>query len=120
LFKEKKMIEIIDFGMLIKEARKQKGYTQRQLAKQLGIDFTYLSKLENSRPDYAPKEELIRKLAEYLNLDEEELIFLAGRIPSQDEDLIKQHYQNMPLLFRRMRENPEFAAKIFQQAQQDS
>lgn len=106
----------IEFGILIKEARKQKGYTQRDLAKKLGIDFTYLSKLENNRPDYAPKEDLIRKLADYLNLDEEELIFLAGRIPSQDEDLIKQHYQDMPLLFRRMRENPEFAAKIFEQA----
>lgn len=106
----------VDFGTLIKVARKHKGYTQRQLATKLGIDFTYLSKLENSRPDYAPKEELIRRLADYLNLDEDELIFLAGRIPTQDEDLIKQHYQDMPLLFRRMRENPEFAAKIFQQA----
>ncbi|MBL1209631.1 helix-turn-helix transcriptional regulator [Geminocystis sp. GBBB08] len=110
------MITIMDFGILIKEARKQKGYTQRDLAKKLGIDFTYLSKLENNRPDYAPKEELIRKLADCLDLEENELIFLAGRIPSEDEDLIKQHYQNMPLLFRRMRENPEFATKIFQQA----
>lgn len=45
-------------------------------------------------------------------------LFLAGKIPSEDEELIKQHYKDMPLLFRRMRENPEFAAKIFRQARE--
>lgn len=112
------MEETITFGSVIKEARKKNGYSQRDLAQILSIDYSYLSKLENNRADYAPKEDLIRNLALYLELDEEELIFLAGRIPAEDEDLIKQHYQNMPLLFRRMRENPEFAAKIFQQAQE--
>lgn len=112
------MEETINFGSVIKEARKKNGYSQRELAQILGIDDTYLSKLENNRGEYAPKEDLIRYMALYLSLDEEELIFLAGRIPAEDEDLIKQHYQNMPLLFRRMRENPEFAAKIFQQAQE--
>ena len=108
-----------NFGKLIKQARKEKGYSQRELAKHLGVDFTYLSKLENNSAKYAPKEEVIKKLAHYLNLEEDKLIFLAGRIPSEDEDLIKEHYENMPLLFRRMRENPEFAAKIFQQAEAD-
>ena len=107
------------FGTLIKEARKNKGYSQRALAKDLGVDFTYLSKLENNHAKYPPKEELIRKLASCLTLEEDKLVFLAGRIPSTDEDLIKEHYENMPLLFRRMRENPEFAARIFQQAQED-
>ncbi len=105
-----------DFGQLIRQARKDKGYSQRELAKLLQIDFTYLSKLENNRADYAPKEEIIRGLARHLNLDEEELIFLAGRIPQQEEDLLKQHYKEMPALFRRMRENPEFAQKVFREA----
>ena len=46
----------------------------------------------------------------------EELIFLAGRIPQQEEDLLKQHYKDMPALFRRMRENPEFAQRVFREA----
>jgi len=103
------------FGELIKQARKEKKYSQRELADKLGIDFTYLSKLENERGN-PPKEDIIRQLAQYLDLDEDKLIFLAGKIPAEDEDLIKQHYEDMPLLFRRMRENPEFAAKIFRQA----
>ena len=105
-----------DFGKLIRQARKVKGYSQRDLAKVLGIDFTYLSKLENNRADYAPKEEVIRGLARNLDLDEEELIFLAGRIPHQEEELLKKHYKSMPTLFRRMRENPEFAEKVLQEA----
>jgi HTH-type transcriptional regulator, competence development regulator len=105
-----------DFGQLIRQARKDKSYSQRELAKMLELDFTYLSKLENNRADYAPKEEVIRGLAHHLDLDAEELIFLAGRIPQQEEDLLKQHYKDMPALFRRMRENPEFARKVFQEA----
>ena len=105
-----------DFGKLIRQARKDQGYSQRELAKLLKLDFTYLSKLENNRADYAPKEEVIRGLARNLDLDEEELIFLAGRIPHQEEDLLKQHYKDMPVLFRRMRENPEFAQRVFREA----
>ncbi|AFY78951.1 MAG: helix-turn-helix transcriptional regulator [Hydrococcus sp. C42_A2020_068] len=106
------------FGHLIRQARKDKGYSQRELAEKLGLDFTYLSKLENNRADYPPKEEVIRALATHLDLDAEELIFLSGRIPQNDEEVLKQHYKNMPTLFRRMRENPEFAQKVFQAAQE--
>ncbi|MBZ8181629.1 MAG: helix-turn-helix transcriptional regulator [Oscillatoria sp. PMC 1051.18] len=105
-----------NFGQLIRQARKDKGYSQRELAKLLGLDFTYLSKLENERAQYAPKEEIIRGLARHLDLDEEELVFLAGRVPQQDEDILKEHYKSMPTLFRRMRENPEFARRVLQEA----
>ncbi|MDJ0557067.1 MAG: helix-turn-helix transcriptional regulator [Microcoleaceae cyanobacterium MO_207.B10] len=104
------------FGKLIKEARKDKGYSQRELAKFLGVDFTYLSKLENDRADYAPKEEVIRGLARNLSLDEEELIFLAGRIPQRYEEILKQNPKEMLMLFRRMQENPDFAQQISQAA----
>lgn len=106
-----------DFGKLIKQARKDKGYSQRELAQLVGLDFTYLSKLENNRADYPPKEEVIRNLAQNLDLKEEELIFLAGRIPQGDEAILKQHYKNMPTLFRRIRENPEFARLVFEEAE---
>lgn len=102
------------FGTLIRQARKDKGYSQRDLAKLLGVDFTYLSKLENDRADYAPKEDVIRALAQHLDLNEEELIVLAGRIPQEYEAFLKQNYKEMPALLRRMWENPEFAQKVFQ------
>ncbi|MDY7014537.1 MAG: helix-turn-helix transcriptional regulator [Cyanobacteriota bacterium] len=107
------------FGALIRQARKDKGYSQRELAKLLKLDFTYLSKLENERADYPPKEDAIRALAHHLDLDEEELIFLAGRIPKKEEELLKEHYKGLPTLFRRMRENPEFARKVLDEAMQE-
>lgn len=100
------------FGKLIKEARKDKSYSQRELAQLLGVDFTYLSKLENDRADYAPKEDVIRALARNLSLDEEELIFLAGRIPQKYEQLLKQNPKELLALFRRMENNPDFAQEI--------
>lgn len=101
------------FGQLIRDARKAKGYSQRELAVLVKLDFTYLSKLENDRADYSPKEDVIRNLATQLDLNPEELVFLAGRIPERDEQLLKQNYKEMPMLFRRMQEDPQFARNIF-------
>ena len=103
----------ITFGEKIKQTRKEKGYSLRQLGKLVGIDFTYLSKIENNRADYSPKEEVIRSLASNLELNAEELIFLAGRIPEQDVELLKSHYQTMPALFRRLREDERFTQELF-------
>ncbi len=102
----------ITFGELIRSTRTQRDYSQRQLAKLICMDFTYLSKLENNRADYPPKEDVIRALARELHLDAEELIFLSGRVPRSNEDLLRQHYKMMPTLFRRLREDPTFASQI--------
>ncbi|NMG58912.1 XRE family transcriptional regulator [Geitlerinema sp. P-1104] len=106
------------FGQVIRSARKELGLSQRGLAQQLELDFTYLSKLENDRADYAAKEEVIRSIAQCLNLNAEELVFLAGRTPRCYERFLKQHAQDLPPLFRRMSENPDFAAEVFRQARQ--
>ena len=104
------------FGKLIRKARRDKEYSQRELAKLIGVNFTYLSKLENDHADYPPSKEVIQSLANHLDLDNQELTQLAGRINPEDaaifKDLIKQ-YQEMPVLLRRMRDNPAFAKKVF-------
>ena len=41
------------FGQRIRRLRRSRGLTQRQLAEQLGIDFTYLSKA-GERPRRPP------------------------------------------------------------------
>ncbi|MBD1842455.1 helix-turn-helix transcriptional regulator [Cyanobacteria bacterium FACHB-63] len=100
------------FGRLIRDARKEKGYSQRDLAKRVGLDFTYLSKLENDRAEYPPKEEAIRQIAIQLDLDAEELIFLAGRFPERDEEVVRQNYRMLPVLFRRLKTDPDFAQEV--------
>lgn len=68
-----------------------KGWTLRQLAERTevqeetgirrGIDFTYLSKLENDREPASEK--TIRGLAKALGADAEELLLLAQKIPTE-------------------------------------
>jgi HTH-type transcriptional regulator, competence development regulator len=70
------------FGKRIQTLRRERGLTQRQVAADLGIDFTYLSKLENDRGE-PPGEQTVRKLAMSLDTDPEELLALAGKVPSE-------------------------------------
>ena len=42
-----KQYENFKFGILVQEARKQKGLTQEQLAQKIGTTKSYISKIEN-------------------------------------------------------------------------
>ena len=69
------------FGRAIREARRQRGISQKELADRAGIDFTYLSKIENDRMA-PPSEKAIAAMAEALEMDADELIRLAGKVPT--------------------------------------
>ena len=86
------------FGQRIKELRKAKGLGQRAVAAQVGINFTYLSKIENDKVDFAafPSEETIRKLAKVLEADVDELLLMAEKIP----DHIRKRVLEKPEAFR--------------------
>lgn len=68
-------------GQRLKELRAQKNHTLRELAKLVGIDFTYLSKIENDKTDGPPSEDLLRRLATELGGDGDELVGLSGDLP---------------------------------------
>lgn len=68
------------FGKTIQRRRRELKLTQRDVASSVGIDFTYLSKLENDRGE-TPSEDTVRKLATVLKTDEEELLAAAGKLP---------------------------------------
>lgn len=68
-------------GGKIRELRKGTGMSQRDLAVQVGIDFTYLSKIENGRIE-PPSEDVIRRIAGKLDTSADELILLADKFPS--------------------------------------
>lgn len=102
------------FGKRIWHARRKKRLSQRDLAVKVGVDYTYLSKLENDRVE--PSEKVIRSLAEHLELNAEELMGLAGKMTQQDsqafEELIKANPKEMYALFRRVRENPSLDSLV--------
>ena len=71
------------FGEQVRELRRAKGLSQKELAANAFIDFTYLSKIENShrRP---PRERVIRAMADALQIDFLELMQLAGKAPNRE------------------------------------
>ena len=85
-------------GQKIRELRKAKGLGQRPVAAEVGINFTYLSKIENDKVDFAafPSEETIRKLAKVLDADVDELLLMAQKIP----DRIRRRVLERPEAFR--------------------
>lgn len=77
-------------GQRIREIRKSRNLTQRELADRVGINFTYLSRVENDRLDdeQTPREETIQRIAKALQTDPDELLLLARRIPDAYRDRI--------------------------------
>ncbi len=73
-------------GEILREKREKKGLLLRQVAAMLDIDTAILSKIERSERK-ASKEQII-KLAEILELDEEDLIvqFLSEKILYEIKD----------------------------------
>ena len=81
------------FGQILKEIRRRKNKTQREVAKAIDMDFSYFSRLENDRFDSLPTLETIDKIAQELECSEEErasLIEAAGRITKEMEIVAKK------------------------------
>jgi len=76
------------FGVQLRELRKSAGLTLRQLAEKVNVNFTYLSKIESGALP-PPSEKVIRHLAEALDFDKDELLALAGIIPSDIAEILK-------------------------------
>lgn len=87
----------MEFGQRLRDLRKQKNLSQRDLAARLGIDFTYLSKIEGGRLD-PPSEVIIRRIAQVLEADEDELINLAGKVPKDLKAVLEESPQAVELL----------------------
>lgn len=88
------------FGQRVKELRTAKGLTLRALAAKVGCGFTYICKIERGKLDFAeyPSRALICKLAHALDADEDELLLLAKKIPTQ----IKERVLERPDAFRKL------------------
>ena len=74
------------FGEKMKELRKAKRITQRDLAERVGVDFTYISKIENNKLT-APAEDTIRKIAEILDTDADDFVVLARKVPKDLQEI---------------------------------
>jgi transcriptional regulator with XRE-family HTH domain len=75
------------FGEMLRETRRTAGVSQRELAKRVGVDFSYISKLENDRLP-PPSSETLGRLTAELRCEPESLLSAAKKLPSGLENSI--------------------------------
>jgi transcriptional regulator with XRE-family HTH domain len=75
-------------GETIRRLRKDNGLTQAQLAEAIGVDESYISKIETGRLPYTPSEETLRLLAQILKADPLDLLALAQKTPDELQSVV--------------------------------
>lgn len=83
--------QISEFGYLLRQHRKRVGLSQRELAKRIGVDNSYISRLERGERDVSSRDKIIMMI-EVMNLsdhDANSLLLTAGFAPINE---------NMPLI----------------------
>ena len=75
------------FGNKLREQRRVSGMSQRELAERIGVDFSYISKLENGRLP-PPAADTVVAICEELGIPAEEMLALTGKIPSDVQQTV--------------------------------
>ena len=105
------------FGAFIRRVRLAKEIGLREMAKKVGVSPTYQSKVE--RDEFPPPaEDKVRKIAEILGQDADELLAMAGRVAPDLTDIIREQPRGMADFLRAARGlTAEKMARLARQAQ---
>lgn len=100
-------------GQFIKDRReklrqKDRRFSQRQVALRIGIEPSYLSKIERGEQVYLSEEKVIA-LAGELGVDADVLLALSGKISSDLQEVIRRRPQLFAQLLREMKDFPDNA-----------
>jgi len=89
-----------EFGKMLKAFRNEKKISQRKLAELVGIDFTYVSKIESGTME-PPSEGTIIKMAEALGEDPDKMLLAAKKVPSDFQKVITEN-EDVPAFLRKV------------------
>ncbi len=100
------------FGATIRALREAQKISLRKFAEKVDISPTYLSKIE--RDEFPPPaEDVVRKFADALNQDHDELLALAGRVSSDLPEIIRERPRELATFLRSASDlSPEEMAKL--------
>ena len=90
------------FGLLLREKRLAKKFSLRKFAELVGVSPTYLSQVEQGNVD-PPTADRVKRMAELLEENPDEMIALAGRVPQDLPEIIQSEPTEMPELLREAR-----------------
>ena len=83
-------------------------FSLRKVAQRLGIQPSYLSKIERGEVS-PPSEATTRKLANELRVDSDLLLAMAGKVSSDLQDVIRKRPELFAELIRGLKEMPDHA-----------
>ena len=89
----------MSFGEVLKELRTSKGIGIKKMAKDVGLDYTYISKLENSKAN--PSSKVVGKISEYFSYNADELMLSAGIMPKDIEEILRNNPREAVKYLRR-------------------
>lgn len=93
-----KQNESSSLGARIRELRYQRGIGIKKLAPELGVDYSYLSRVENEKA--VPSVKLIERLSEYFDQNKDEMMLLADKVPKDVIQILREHPQEALALLR--------------------
>lgn len=101
------------FGSYLRQQRealraKDPGFSVRQLAARVGLEPSYLSKIERGEQP-PPSEESIRAIAEALGEDPDVLLALAGKVSADLQRIIRHRPRLFADLLRELKDQPDHA-----------
>lgn len=101
------MADTRQFGARVRELRENKAHSDpafslRSFARTLGLSPTFISMVERGDMQ-PPKAENIKKMAELLECDADELLALANKVDPELETIIKENPATVPNLLRMVR-----------------
>ena len=99
------------FGRYIRQRREDlrktdASYSLRQVATRVGVEPSYLSKVERGQ-EAPPSEPRIRALARELQEDPDDLLALAGKVSSDLQEVIRHRPRLVAQLIREVRSMPD-------------
>ena len=83
-------------------------YSLRQVATRIGVEPSYLSKIERGEQSYLSEEKLIA-LAKEIDEDSDVLLALSGKISSDIQEIIRKRPQLFAQLIRDLKNTPDHA-----------
>lgn len=101
------------FGNHARTAREKRrsgnrAFSVRQVARRIGVEPAYLSKIERDQVA-PPSEATIRRLAEELDEDPDVLLAMAGKVSSDLREIILRRPRLFADVLRQLKEMPDHA-----------
>ena len=82
----------MEFGQILRRLRSDKKLGIKQLAPDLKVTYSYLSKLESG--DVGPSEAFVCRVSEYFRYDKNELLLAAGKVPDDILEILRSNPQD--------------------------